>query len=337
MWERFDSVTRELWGVARHIPKAVYDWCLGRCICGCLRVFGDTKRERGFGYEAFLVLDDLPSSFSGYRVFKQSRSVSAFTVTQFAPSPPRSLFFSSPMATFRRVITSFPSSSSSYPYSNTAAQPAPSLSGTDYPHDHQSSPTSPTMRKRQRTLDQANPADPAQGHQQQTQPVTDDAFIADNDAVDSNAEDDDDDGEKPKSDKKAGRRKIKIEFIQDKSRRHITFSKRKAGTSVQFLVIHVAEIASRNHEKGVFIVVFIVSATDDVFDRLTNYQLSLGHKYCCLSFQRQVSCTRLRPQSYSLWLLSQRARTLFRPASMLHRAHSLPPCRSAHHSVARNQ
>lgn len=28
---------------------------------------------------------------------------------------------------------------------------------------------------------------------------------------------------------KAGRRKIKIEFIQDKSRRHITFSKRKAG------------------------------------------------------------------------------------------------------------
>ncbi len=174
----------------------------------------------------------------------------------FAPSPPRSLFFFSSMATFRRVITSFPSSSSSYSYSNTAAQPAPSLSGTDYPHDHQPSPTSPTMRKRQRTLDQSNPADPAQSHQQQPQPVTDDAFIADNDAVDSNAEDDDDDGEKPKSDKKAGRRKIKIEFIQDKSRRHITFSKRKAGTSVQFLVIHIAQIASRNHEKGVLVVVF---------------------------------------------------------------------------------
>ena len=29
--------------------------------------------------------------------------------------------------------------------------------------------------------------------------------------------------------KKAGRRKINIEFIDDKSRRHITFSKRKAG------------------------------------------------------------------------------------------------------------
>ena len=42
---------------------------------------------------------------------------------------------------------------------------------------------------------------------------------------------DDDDSDKPK-DKKTGRRKIKIEFIQDKSRRHITFSKRKAGASL---------------------------------------------------------------------------------------------------------
>jgi len=33
----------------------------------------------------------------------------------------------------------------------------------------------------------------------------------------------------PSGDKKAGRRKIQIEFIEDKSRRHITFSKRKAG------------------------------------------------------------------------------------------------------------
>ncbi|CAG8474951.1 133_t:CDS:2 [Gigaspora rosea] len=32
-----------------------------------------------------------------------------------------------------------------------------------------------------------------------------------------------------KSEKRAGRRKIKIEYIDDKSRRHITFSKRKAG------------------------------------------------------------------------------------------------------------
>ncbi|KAI0320538.1 hypothetical protein OF83DRAFT_1162356 [Amylostereum chailletii] len=58
-------------------------------------------------------------------------------------------------------------------------------------------------------------------------PPTTDQFIADQDAADSAAEDEDD-SDKPK-DKKAGRRKIKIEFIQDKSRRHITFSKRKAG------------------------------------------------------------------------------------------------------------
>jgi hypothetical protein len=31
------------------------------------------------------------------------------------------------------------------------------------------------------------------------------------------------------NEKRSGRRKIKIEYIGDKSRRHITFSKRKAG------------------------------------------------------------------------------------------------------------
>jgi hypothetical protein len=60
--------------------------------------------------------------------------------------------------------------------------------------------------------------------------VGDDAFINDHDAVDGSG-DDEEEEDKPKSDKKAGRRKIKIEFIQDKSRRHITFSKRKAGES----------------------------------------------------------------------------------------------------------
>lgn len=53
------------------------------------------------------------------------------------------------------------------------------------------------------------------------------------DGDDDGDDDDDDDGGAgaggKKSDKKAGRRKIKIEFITDKSRRHITFSKRKAG------------------------------------------------------------------------------------------------------------
>ena len=92
------------------------------------------------------------------------------------------------------------------------------------------SPTSPTMRKRQRTLDHVGNAAPGEGHAiplSGPAAVGDDGFINDNDAVDS-AGDDDDDEEKPK-DKKAGRRKIKIEYIQDKSRRHITFSKRKAG------------------------------------------------------------------------------------------------------------
>ncbi|QRW00500.1 SRF-type transcription factor (DNA-binding and dimerization domain) [Ceratobasidium sp. AG-Ba] len=42
-------------------------------------------------------------------------------------------------------------------------------------------------------------------------------------------DDDEEEGGRKGSEKKAGRRKIKIEFIQDKSRRHITFSKRKAG------------------------------------------------------------------------------------------------------------
>ena len=77
-------------------------------------------------------------------------------------------------------------------------------------------PDSTAANKRQR-LDPIEPG---------AAPV-DDAFVQDRDAMDSGAEDDDDD-DKPK-DKKAGRRKIKIEFIQDKSRRHITFSKRKAG------------------------------------------------------------------------------------------------------------
>lgn len=39
------------------------------------------------------------------------------------------------------------------------------------------------------------------------------------------------------SEKRSGRRKIKIEYIEDKSRRHITFSKRKAGIMKKVLVL----------------------------------------------------------------------------------------------------
>ncbi|RUS13420.1 hypothetical protein BC937DRAFT_95361 [Endogone sp. FLAS-F59071] len=65
-------------------------------------------------------------------------------------------------------------------------------------------------------------------------------------------DDESDDDETPKPEKRAGRRKIKIEYIDDKSRRHITFSKRKAGimkkayelstlTGTQVLLLVVSE------------------------------------------------------------------------------------------------
>jgi len=104
---------------------------------------------------------------------------------------------------------------------------APSIASAD-----QTTVASPSMRKRQRTLEMHSGStaatDPHQPGAGVVAPVGDDAFIDDHDEVDSGGEDDEDD-EKPKSDKKAGRRKIKIEYIPDKSRRHITFSKRKAG------------------------------------------------------------------------------------------------------------
>ena len=92
------------------------------------------------------------------------------------------------------------------------------------------SPTSPTMRKRQRTDLAGNPGS-GDGHPPPLPgPVGDDAFINDDAANESGGDEEEEEGDKPsRTDKKAGRRKIKIEFIQDKSRRHITFSKRKAG------------------------------------------------------------------------------------------------------------
>ncbi|KAK2807749.1 hypothetical protein FQN50_005291 [Emmonsiellopsis sp. PD_5] len=89
-------------------------------------------------------------------------------------------------------------------------------------------------------------------------PSHDDLVAAGNGAADNRgtkrprisnaAEDDDDDDDKPGRE----RRKIEIKFIQDKSRRHITFSKRKAGimkkayelsvlTGTQVLLLVVSE------------------------------------------------------------------------------------------------
>ncbi|KAG8528728.1 uncharacterized protein KY384_006415 [Bacidia gigantensis] len=63
--------------------------------------------------------------------------------------------------------------------------------------------------------------------------------------VSAAADDDDDDDDKPGRE----RRKIDIKFIQDKSRRHITFSKRKAGI-MKKACLNAPEPASGN-ENGV--------------------------------------------------------------------------------------
>lgn len=122
------------------------------------------------------------------------------------------------------------------------------------------SPYPPTTQNQQPPPmqdDSAKRSDPA------VHPPPTDQFINDQDANDS-AGDDDEDDEKPKSEKKTGRRKIKIEFIQDKSRRHITFSKRKAGpssfhplspSSFRTCLLHSLTFLmaiSRHHEKGWF-------------------------------------------------------------------------------------
>lgn len=60
-------------------------------------------------------------------------------------------------------------------------------------------------------------------------PPADLSFQHEDGEEDDGEEDDDAPAKGKGTDKKAGRRKIKIEFINDKSRRHITFSKRKAG------------------------------------------------------------------------------------------------------------
>ncbi|KAI9491408.1 SRF-type transcription factor (DNA-binding and dimerization domain)-domain-containing protein, partial [Zychaea mexicana] len=80
-----------------------------------------------------------------------------------------------------------------------------------------------------------------------TQIINNDRMIHSNNCVN-----DDDSDSEDKPEKRSGRRKIKIEFIEDKSRRHITFSKRKAGimkkayelstlTGTQVLLLVVSE------------------------------------------------------------------------------------------------
>ena len=146
----------------------------------------------------------------------------SFNQSRVPPPPPSSTITSTLGQVPRRLdqdylpsvyqSTSPVSANGSYPYNNANSAPRTPVDMPD------TAAASPTNSKRQR-LDPIDPAAPA----------GDDAFIQDHDAAESGGDDDDGDGDKPESGKKAGRRKIKIEFIQDKSRRHITFSKRKAG------------------------------------------------------------------------------------------------------------
>lgn len=66
--------------------------------------------------------------------------------------------------------------------------------------------------------------------------------MMDDSIANAGGEEDDSDGS-GMPDKRSGRRKIKIEYINDKSRRHITFSKRKAGIMKKVnLCIYIIEL-----------------------------------------------------------------------------------------------
>jgi len=65
------------------------------------------------------------------------------------------------------------------------------------------------------------------------------------------------DGEAPEKEKKGGRRKINIEFIENKSRRHVTFSKRKAG-----LIKKAYELSTLT---GTQVLLLVASETGNVY------------------------------------------------------------------------
>jgi len=164
-------------------------------------------------------------------------------------------------------------------------------------------------------------------------PPPTDQFINDQDANDS-AGDDDEDEEKPKSEKKTGRRKIKIEFIQDKSRRHITFSKRKAGPSsfhplslpcppLTFLMA-----ISRHHEKGWFILFHhtLFSHYPLPLFRHTNFPLSQERRSSFSSSRKLAWSTPSPRPNCNLSSRSRKARISSRHASTRLTAPSLIRC-----------
>jgi hypothetical protein len=152
------------------------------------------------------------------------------------------------------------------------------------------------------------------------------------------AEDDDDD------DEKAGRerRKIEIKFISDKSRRHITFSKRKAGIMKKVRLLLPASFPMSRHVKNRLDSIYHLSRMfmplgpsrepiarclanfpsfahcrrDFLADhfpsrsiRPTNFPSLLAPKFCCLSCPRLALFILSRRPNYSPLLPRQRERT----------------------------
>ena len=92
-----------------------------------------------------------------------------------------------------------------------------------------------------------------QHHQQQKQvqvslgpsagPSRRDSLISNSMLPMTEHEEEDSEEESTRGEKRAGRRKIQIAYIEDKSRRHITFSKRKAGIMKKVLKVFLSLIS----------------------------------------------------------------------------------------------
>ena len=115
--------------------------------------------------------------------------------------------------------------------------------------------------------------------------------------VSTAADDDDDDDDKPGRE----RRKIDIKFIQDKSRRHITFSKRKAG--IMKKVSGCGDGTNR---------VARMSAQIADCCRHMNCRCSQAPRCYCLSCLKPVLSTPLPPRNSNRWSQKQKERILSR-------------------------
>ncbi|OAQ24320.1 SRF-TF-domain-containing protein [Linnemannia elongata AG-77] len=122
-------------------------------------------------------------------------------------------------------------------------------------NNHNSNASTAPSKPKPNNSSNNNPASQPVNNNSPDQNVKEDPFkqVQGDELEDGDDDDDDDDGVKrPVNAKRAGRRKIKIEYIQEKSRRHITFSKRKSGimkkafelstlTGTQVLLLVVSE------------------------------------------------------------------------------------------------